>query len=150
VARSTQEAGRLLAACCLAMIIALLVVGAVAHEILRHLVQTAPLWIAVILGLRRSESAKWVAIPSFVVWFFLMLLIWLYLLGWSNLLSGTFTPVETAMTLVVCGASILGFAIGFRARTATRTMVAVALLLGVAVLDVVALRISFLPMIAHR
>jgi hypothetical protein len=38
---------RMLAGCCLAMMAALLIVGAVSHGVLRHVVQTSPLWIAI-------------------------------------------------------------------------------------------------------
>jgi hypothetical protein len=35
-------------------------------------------------------------------------LIWLFLLGWAHVVSGTFSPIEVAMTLVVGLSSILG------------------------------------------
>jgi hypothetical protein len=37
-----------------------------------------------------------------------MALIWLYLLGLSNLISGHFAPVEIAMTIIVGAAAIVG------------------------------------------
>ena len=81
---------RILTACCLAMIAALMVVGAVSHGVLRHIVQTSELWIAIVLGIRRSASTKWAALPCFVFWLLLMTAIWLYLLGWAQFLSGRF------------------------------------------------------------
>jgi hypothetical protein len=39
-----------------------------------------------------------------------MALIWLYLLGLSNLISGHFAPVEIAMTIIVGAAAIVGIA----------------------------------------
>jgi hypothetical protein len=134
----------------LTIMVALLVVGAVSHQITRHVVQTAPLWIAIILGVRCSELAKWAALPSFVFWLLLMGAIWLFLLGWARIFSGTFTATEIAMTIVVGGGSILGLVAGLRMKTATRITPAAMLVFGVIVLDLIALRVSLLPAIANR
>lgn len=141
---------RILTLCCLAMIAALLVVGAVSHGVLRHIVQTSPLWIAIVLGIRRSAWTKWAALPCFVLWLLLMTTIWLFLLGWAHIISGTFSPTEIAMTLIVGLASIVGIVTAVRMRSAVPPLPATALVLLVAVLQVAALRISFLPQIAHR
>ena len=58
---------RIVTGCCLAMIAALMVVGAVSHGVLRHIVQTSPLWITIVLGIRRSASTKWAALPCSVL-----------------------------------------------------------------------------------
>jgi hypothetical protein len=142
--------GPLLAACSLAIMAALLVVGAVSHGVIRHIVQTAPLWIAIVLGTRRSDLSKWAALPSFVFWLLLMIAIWLFLLGWARIVSGTFTITEIAMTIVVGAASTLGIMAGLRMRTATRLAVAAATVLGVTLLNLIAFRVSLLPAIAHR
>jgi hypothetical protein len=54
------------------MIAALLVVGAVSHIMVRHVVQTSALWIAIVLVVRNSGLAKWAALPCFVLWLLLM------------------------------------------------------------------------------
>ena len=148
--RSPAGTGPLLAGCCLAIMAALLVVGVVSHGVIRHFVQTAPLWIAIVLGTRRSDLSKWAALPSFLFWLLLMIAIWLFLLGWARIVSGTFTVTEIAMTIVVGVAATLGIKAGLRMRTATRTAVATATVLGVTLLDLIAFRISLLPAIAHR
>ena len=142
--------GPLLAGCSVAIMAALLVVGAVSHGVIRHIVQTAPLWIAIVLGTRRLDLRKWVALPSFVFWLLLMIAIWLFLLGWARIVSGTFTVTEIAMTIVVGAASTLGIVAGLRMRTTTRPAVAAAMVLGVTLLDLIAFRVSLLPAIAHR
>ena len=58
------------------------------------------------------------------------LAIWLFLLGWARIVSGTFTVTEIAMTIVVGAASTLGIVTGLRMKTATRTAVAAATVLG--------------------
>jgi hypothetical protein len=150
--RTAAEAapGPLLAGCCVAIMVALLVVGAVSHGVIRHVVQTAPLWIAIVLGTQRSDLGKWAALPSFLFWLLLMIAIWLFLLGWARIVSGTFTVTEIAMTIVVGVASTVGIVAGLRMRTATRTAVAAATVLGVTLLDLIAFWVSLLPAIAHR
>jgi hypothetical protein len=57
-----------IAICCLAIIAALVLgVGLATNLVLRHVVQTAPLWIGVILGFRHSRAASWAALPLFLV-----------------------------------------------------------------------------------
>jgi len=141
---------RILTACCLAMIAALMVVGAVSHGVLRHIVQTSALWIAIVLGIRRSASTKWAALPCFVFWLLLMTAIWLYLLGWAQFLSGRFSPTEIAMTLVVGLATIAGIVKTVGMSSGVRTWSAIVTMLLVAVFQLAVFRLSFLPQIAHR
>ena len=139
-----------LTVCCLVIVLALVLgVGIVSHGILRHIVQTAPLWPAIVLGLRRHELSKWCALPGLIFWLILMVCIWLFLLGWARIVSGTFTPVEIAMT-VVCGiAAVAGIAFALRQRTATRPATAAGLLIAFSLLQIVAFRVSQLPGISH-
>jgi len=127
----------------------LYVVGIVSHGVLRHILQTAPVWPVVVLGLRRSGWSKWAALPCFTFWMFLMVLIWLFLLGWARILSGTFSPTEIAMTLVVGVASLVGIVLGLRMRSSTPRTGAIALFIAVLLLQVLAFRLSLLPGIAH-
>jgi hypothetical protein len=141
---------RILIACCIVMIAALLVVGAVSHGVIRHIVQTSPLWIAIGLAARRSGWSKWAALPCLVIWLFLMINIWMFLLGLPHLLSGTFSPTEIAMTVLVGLASLAGIIRAVSTKTDISPMPATAAVLLVAVLQVAAIRISLLPQIAHR
>ena len=53
-----------IATCCLAIILALVLgVGLASNLVVRHLVQTAPLWAGVVLGFRRSRLTSWVGRP---------------------------------------------------------------------------------------
>jgi hypothetical protein len=145
-----ENDSRILIVCCVATIAALLVVGAVSHGIIRHIVQTSPLWIAIVLGARHSPWTKWAALPCFVLWLLLMTAIWLFLFGWARIISGTFSPTEITMTVIVGLASIVGIVRAVRMRTAVRAWPAAAIVLLVAALQLIALRLSFLPQIAHR
>jgi hypothetical protein len=141
--------GRILAGCALLLIAALYVVGVVSNGIVRHVVQTAPVWPAVVLGVRRSDWSKWTALPCFLFWLFLMTLIWLFLLGWVHVLSGTFSGVEIAMTLVVGFCSVVGLVAALRMRTGVGRVGASTVSLVMLIVQFIVFRISFLPAIAH-
>jgi hypothetical protein len=141
---------RVLIFCSLAIIAALLVVGAVSHGVLRHIVQTSPLWIAIALGVRRSGWSKWAALPCFIFWLLLLAAIWLFLLGWARIVSGTFSPTEIAMTLIVGAASILGMVRTLTMRSGVGMWPATLTALLVGILQLAALRASLLPAVAHR
>ena len=132
------------------MMAALLVVGLVSHGIVRHIVQTSPYWIAIVLGCRGSLWSKWAALPCFALWLLLMINIWMTLLGLPHLMGGTFSPTEIAMTVVVGLAAAAGIVAAVRIRTQVRAWSAFAVMLLVLVLEVAALRVSFLPAIARR
>jgi hypothetical protein len=118
--------------------------------VIRHIVQTAPLWIAIVLGARQSGWSKWAALPCLFFWLLLMIVIWLFLLGWARIVSGTFSSTEIVMTVIVGLASILGIVTAVRMRGSVRAWPATAMVLLVAALQVTALRLSLLPAIAHR
>jgi len=141
---------RVLTGCCVAVIAALLVVGAVSHGVIRHIVQTSPLWIGVALGYRRSPLTKWVALPCLVFWLLVMTAIWIFLLGWARIVSGTFSPTEIAMTMVVGMASITGIVRAAGMRSGVRMWSAIATTLLIGASQVATFRLSFLPQIAHR
>jgi hypothetical protein len=145
-----QRHFRIVVVCCVLIIVALLVVGAVSHGVLRHIVQTSPLWIAIFLAARHSGFTKWTALPCFLFWLLVMIAIWLFLLGWAHIVSGTFSPTEIAMTLIVGVACAVGIGIAGRIRTAVRTWWAILAFLLVAALQLLAFRLSLLPAIAHR
>lgn len=140
-----------IAFCCLAIILALVLgVGLASNLVLRHIVQTMPLWIGVALGFRRSRATSWVGLPLFLFWLTLMALIWLYLLGISHLLSGTFSRIEIAMTIIVGAASIFGIVSFIRFKSFLSLGVRVSLFVVALVIQWLCFRVSFLPAIAHR
>src|SRR5579863_2371727 len=106
-----------IASCCLTALVALYVVGAVSHGSLRHEVQTLPLWFPIVLGFRHRELAKWSALPCLIFWLAIMVFIWLFLLGWARIVSGHFSGVEVAMTVVIGIACVSGLGVTLRWRT---------------------------------
>jgi hypothetical protein len=143
------------ASCCLAILLALYVVGAVSHGVLRQVVQTLPLWVPIVLGFRGSEFAKWSALPCLIIWLAAMMVIWLFLLRWlymmsGHFMSGHFSPTEIAMSFIVGAASAGGFGIALHWRTAVRPFSAGTVVLVFGALQFLALWVSLLPSIAHR
>jgi hypothetical protein len=145
-----QRRFRKLVGSCLLIVAALLLVGVVSRGILRHVVQTAPLWIAVVLGARRSVLTRWAALPPLVFWLVLMIVLWMHLLGLVGWITGSFSPIEIVLTVVVAAAALVGIRQA-RAVPAAKASSpgALAVVLGVAVLQLLAFRWSFLPGIAH-
>ena len=135
-------------ACSLAILVALYIVGAVSHGSLRHEVQTLPLWVPIVAGFNKREFARWCALPCFLFWLLCMALIWLFLLGWSHIISGHFSPVEIAMTMVIGAASVLGIAMSLRG--VRWSIGGAALFVAFAVFQIAAFRVSMLPGIANQ
>src|SRR5258708_12712870 len=91
-----------IALCGLVVILALVVgVGLASNLVVRHIVQTLPLWFGVALGFRRARATGWVALPFFLFWLALMVLIWLYLLEILRLISLHFSPVSLPIPTIV-------------------------------------------------
>jgi hypothetical protein len=141
---------KFIAYCSLAVLVALYVVGAVSNGSLRHEVQTLPLWFPIVLGFRQRELAKWAALPCLVFWLIVMVGIWLFLLGWARVLSGHYSPVEIAMTLVIGVACVAGIGISLRWRTAVTSFAALGVTVLIGILQVLAFRTSLIPYIASR
>lgn len=140
-----------IAACCLVIILALVVgVGLASGLVLRHLVQTMPLWAGVALGFRRSRTTGWVGLPLFLFWLLLMALIWTYLLGISTFFRGHFSPVEIAMTILVGAASLVGIVMFARLKSGVRAASAASLFVIAGVVQWFCFRVSFLPAFVRR
>lgn len=145
-----NNAARWIGACSLAALMALYIVGAVSHGSLRHEVQTAPLWFPIVLGFRGRPLAKWTALPCLLVWLALMINIWLFLMGWAHTISGTFSPVEIALTVIIAAAAVCGIAASLRWRTKVSRWTAAGIFVLFLGLQLLAIRISFIPYIAHQ
>ncbi|HZE23843.1 MAG TPA: hypothetical protein VE054_07615 [Blattabacteriaceae bacterium] len=147
--RSTETV--VIAICCLTIIAALVLgVGLATNLVLRHVVQTIPLWVGVILGFRHSRATAWATMPLFLAWLILMALIWSFLLGISHVLSGHFSPIEIVMTVIVGIAALAGIGSFFRFRSSLSPLTAGLIFVLMTGFQVVCLRVSFLPAIEHR
>jgi hypothetical protein len=108
----------------LAVLGALLVVGVVSGTPVRHAIQVTPVLAAALAVTLRQRWGRFAAAPIFALWLFIMVLIWLFLLGIARVVSGHFTPIEIALTCVIGAACVIG--LGAVARNASAGSSAVA------------------------
>jgi hypothetical protein len=140
-----------LAGAALITILALVLgVGLVSSGVLRHLVQTIPSWLTVYLGFRRRTIVKWTALPVCLFWFAIMVFIWLYLLGWARIVTGHFTGIEIAMTIIVGGASAFAFIQSLRMKSASTSWINLFVAAATLLLQLAVFRVSQLPGIANH
>src|SRR5258708_32094023 len=138
------------AVCALLMVLALWTIGVVASEQIWHIVQALPLLFVVAVGFRKSPWTKWAALPCFIFWDLIAVLIWLYLLGVSRIVRGHYSPTEIAMTIVFATAGFVGIYLSLRTRSGLKVAAAIAGFVLFAALQLAAMKISLLPPIAHR
>src|SRR5215469_1260940 len=129
---------------CLVVISALYVVGMASGTVLRHVIQTAPLWVAVLMGGRYQPAVKWIAAPMFVLWLLIMIAIWLFLLGWARIVTGTFSAVEIAMTIVIGAACVAGLWACRGVVFPNRALAAAGIFAASAAAQLVAMKLSFI------
>jgi hypothetical protein len=139
-------------ACLVALVVGLLLVGVVSGTPLRHVLQAAPA-LALLAARSRSRARAWTsfaALAVFVFWLAIMSLIWLYLLGLAQIVSGHFTRVEIALTLVIGGAAAAGLVAALRVREPSSWPARGAAFLLAAGLQVGAMWLSLQPSFATR
>ena len=96
------------AVCLLVAAAALVVVGAVSGTLARHVVQAVPLLLVFALIPRWPAAGVWAAVGVLGVWFAVMALVWAYLLGLSDIASGSYPNVGVFLTVVSAGCSAHG------------------------------------------
>ena len=129
---------------------ALLMVGIVSHTVLRHVIQIAPLLAALGLLLRRSPWGVSAAAPLFAFWFLIMCAIWLFLFGVARIVTGTFTPAEITLTVIIGAASLLGLGTAYRRGTTIPIVAQLGTVTAFAVLQLAAMWLSAQPFVARR
>jgi hypothetical protein len=148
--RVTHRSGGAVAAWLAVVAAALLVVGMVSHTLLRHVVQIVPLIAALGLLLRRPSVGVSAAVPLFAFWLLIMGAIWLFLLGVARIVSGTFTPAEVTLTIIIGLASVLGLAAAWRRGAAGPAAARLIMVLAFALFQFAAMWMSVQPFVARR
>lgn len=141
---------RISAAALLTVLVALLLVGLVSGTMIRHAVQVLPVLVASLVVVLRPAWSRFAAIPVFAFWLFIMLLIWLYLLGLASVVTGQFTPAEVGLTVVIGLACVVGLGASARKSTRSNWWAAVAAFLMFGALQVGAMWLSLRPVFAGR
>jgi hypothetical protein len=83
-------------------------------------------------------------------WLLIMCGIWLFLAGAARIFTGSFSPAEIALTLVIGAASVGGLFASSRLAFALTAVVRVTTIVAFSALQAVAMWISFQPIVTHR
>lgn len=99
---------RVVLACLAGLIVSLLLVGLLSGTLIRHIVQVLPAIGAFLLLQRHAPRGASAAMPVFLFWTSIMILIWLYLLGMSSFAAGHYTTAEIILTGAIAVCSLVG------------------------------------------
>ena len=132
------------------MIVSLYLVGLVSHTLIRHVIQTAPLVVAIVLAQRVPRVAGAASAPLFAFWLAIVVLIWLFLLGIARIVSGHYTVAERVLTATIALSAVIGFANIARRAPAASLAARTAVLVLFAALQWGAFVLSLQPAFAHR
>jgi hypothetical protein len=133
----------------LTLIVALLVVGAVAQEIVRHAVQSLPALVCLLAAAANVRAVKWAAYAIYLFWIAIAVLIWLFLLDLAHVARGHYTATEIAMTIVFGVAGIYGLASGWRRSGKLGAAGAVAVFVIAFTVQTLTMMVSLKPLLAH-
>jgi hypothetical protein len=147
--RSMSDAERVVFYTGCALAIAILAVGPASHEVVRHVIQATPLMLFCVVAVRRPPVLRWLLGPVMLFWLLIAVLIWLFLLHVARVITGTFNPIEIAMTIVMGLASVLGLANFARVRRRFPLLAGLGLAALSFALQVGAFAVSIQPWVAH-
>lgn len=129
----------------------LIAVGLVSGTLVRHLVQIAPLVVALILARWwKPAVGAWAAVALLSFWMVVMVLIWLFLLGVSEVADGEFTAVEIALTVVIAACCAVGMVSAVRDGRSLSWWQAALTLAGGWAIQVAVMALSFAGPVACR
>lgn len=107
---------KIIAGCLGCVALSLLIVGIVSGTLIRHVIQILPIVFALISVKRKSTWGVYAALPIFIFWIFIMILIWLFLLGIARIVTGHFTVAEIILTILIGLSGIWGIVTVIRYR----------------------------------
>ncbi len=142
-------AERLIAVCCGLTILALWIVGVTVHEVGRHLIQSAPLFLGLVFGLRGSDLVRWAGLALGLFWLAIAGLIALHLTGVAHIVNGSFSPREVGMVWVIGVSSAATIGLALASRSALRWRAGIAVFLVAAAVQVGAMTLGLQPGFAH-
>lgn len=145
-----SRAERVTAACLVLLGLGLLAIGLVSSLVVRHIIQALPAIVTLAAVSRWRAGSAGAALAVFAFWLLIMTAIWLYLLGVARIITGTFSPAEIVLTIIVGAASACGIvAAVYASRRASLARCLLTFLAGTA-LQVFAMWLSLQPMFARR
>ena len=136
--------------CLIGLAVALLLVGVVSGTFLRHVVQILPIVFVLIILQGRPAWGAYAAVPIFIFWVGIVILIWLFLLGLSQIANGHYTAIEIVLTFVMAACSVAGVVKSLSLGRPLSVFGRVGAFTLFAALQVAAMWVSFLRPIANR
>ncbi len=137
--------------CLVSVAFTLVLIGVVSGTPVRYVIQVLPIALALRLLARSPGSlGAYAAVALFLHWMLAMILIWLSLLGLSELVGGQYAPIEVVLTMFVAFFCSVGIVRGVRAGSLlgrTRRIATVAVFW---VVQAVAMAVSFLEPVVNR
>jgi hypothetical protein len=134
---------KIIAGCLGSVALSLFLVGIVSGTLIRHVIQILPVVLALIVVKRQSAWGVYAALPIFIFWIFIMMLIWLFLLGIARIVTGHFTIVEIILTILIGLSGIWGIVTVIRYRPNAQFVRGVLVFVLFTVLQIIAMWISF-------
>jgi hypothetical protein len=141
---------RLLAVCLAGVLVSLLLVGLASATVVRHVIQVAPIVLVLLAVWQRHPVTPYCALPIFMIWALLMVLIWMYLLDIATFFSGSFSPVEIMLTVLIGGFSAAGIVTCLRSSISSTIAHRIAGFVTFTIVQIAAMWISFFPAFANR
>jgi len=96
------------------------------------------------------DAGAYAALPIFVFWTLIVVLIWLFLLGVSRIANGHYTIAEIISTFVMAASCVFGAVRAVQIGRPSPIGWRIAMFIGFAALQLLAMWISFTPSIANR
>lgn len=135
--------------CLAGVLVCLLLVGILSETFLRHVVQVTPIVLVLLIMWQRHPITPYCALPIFTIWTLLMVLIWMYLLGIATFFSGSFSPAEIVLTVLIGGCSAMGIATCLGSSSSSPIGHRIAGSAIFTVVQIAAMWISFMPAFAN-
>ena len=137
--------------CLVGVAFTLVLVGVVSGTPVRYLIQVLPIALALRL-LARSQGSlgAYAAVALFSHWMLAMVLIWLFLLGLSDLARGQYPPIEVALTILVAFFCSVGILRGVRAGRLLGRIHRIATVAAFWIVQAGAMAVSFSEPVANR
>jgi hypothetical protein len=92
---------KIVVGCLVGVAVSLLIVGVVSGTFIRHVIQILPILVTVVWVAQRPTWGSYAAMPIFIFWVLIVVLICLYLLGISRIANGHYTIIEIVMTVFI-------------------------------------------------
>ena len=97
-----------IAYCLFGVSISLLIVGLVSGTFAHHIIQIIPMLIVAVTMRRTNDYGLALGLSLLVFWLFIMIFIWMFLLGIARIVTGHYSLAEIILTIIMALISSFG------------------------------------------